>query len=230
MHELVPEAATPLRLAIVNDYEVVVRGLYRLLKPYAHRIEVVELDSAMPVGQPVDVALYDTFSHERMDRGGLEMLLENPNVGRVVVYTWLLDEDVIASAQRQGVAAVIPKVLGGEELVAAIEAAHRGEELVVLAPPDEIPEVLHGSWPGQEEGLTPRQSEMLSLIVQGLSNKEIGERTRLSANTIKSYIRSAYWRIGVTTRSQAVLWGLDHGFHPSAQANRIVLAEHSRHP
>ena len=229
MHELVPEAATPLRLAIVNDYEVVVRGLYRLLKPFAHRIEVVELDSATPVGQPVDVALYDTFSHERMDRGGLEMLLENPDVGRVVVYTWLLDEDVVAAAQRKGVAAVIPKALGGEELVAAIEAAHRGESLLVPAQ-DEVPEVLHGSWPGQEEGLTPRQSEMLSLIVQGLSNKEIGERTRLSANTIKSYIRSAYWRIGVTTRSQAVLWGLDHGFHPSAQANRIVLAGHSRHP
>jgi DNA-binding NarL/FixJ family response regulator len=214
---------TPIRIAIVNDYEVVVRGLRRLLEPWAHRIKVGELDSATPVAQPVDVALYDTFSHERIDRGGLGPLLENPHVGRVVVYTWLLDEEILAAAGRHGVAAVIPKRLGGEDLVAAIEAAHRGEQLLPTTPETGVPEVLHGSWPGKEEGLTPRQSEMLALIVQGLSNKQIAERTLLSANTIKSYIRSAYWRMGVTTRSQAVLWGLDHGFHPSAQANRIVL-------
>ncbi len=217
------DAGTPIRVAIVNDYEVVVRGLHRVLAPHAERIRVVELDSALPVSRPVDVALYDTFGLERVDRAGLLPLLKNGNVARLAVYTWLLDEDVVASAHTQGAAAVIPKSLTGDELAAAIEAVHRGEALRWDPPAAVVEEAGNGDWPGRAEGLTPRQSEMVALIAQGLSNKEIGDRTRLSANTIKSYIRSAYWQMGVTTRSQAVLWALDHGFREEAQPMRVVL-------
>jgi DNA-binding NarL/FixJ family response regulator len=55
---------------------------------------------------------------------------------------------------------------------------------------------------------------MLALITQGLSNIEIAERTRLSINSVKSYIRTCYRRIGVTNRSNAILWGVEHGFRP----------------
>ena len=59
------------------------------------------------------------------------------------------------------------------------------------------------------------ESEVLSLITQGYSNNDIVETTMLSINSIKSYIRSAYRKIGVTSRSRAILWGIDHGFQPS---------------
>ena len=71
-----------------------------------------------------------------------------------------------------------------------------------------------GNWPGRAEGLTPRESEVLALITQGLSNLEIVHRSGLSINSIKSYIRTAYRKIGVTSRSQAVLWGVEHGMRP----------------
>ena len=49
----------PLRVALVNDYELVLRGLAQMFRPYRDRIAVVELDARMPVSRPVDIALYD---------------------------------------------------------------------------------------------------------------------------------------------------------------------------
>ena len=55
---------------------------------------------------------------------------------------------------------------------------------------------------------------MLALITQGLSNQEIAERAFLTMNTVKTYIRSAYRKINVTTRTQAGVWGVENGFNP----------------
>ena len=57
-----------------------------------------------------------------------------------------------------------------------------------------------------------REAEILRLISQGLSNQAIAETAYLSINTVKSYIRSAYRRMGVESRSQAILWAIDRGF------------------
>ena len=53
---------------------------------------------------------------------------------------------------------------------------------------------------------------MLTLITQGLSNQEIADRAFLGINTVKTYIRTAYRKIGAGSRTQAVLWGIQHGF------------------
>ncbi|MGB3764173.1 MAG: GAF domain-containing protein [Ornithinimicrobium sp.] len=65
-------------------------------------------------------------------------------------------------------------------------------------------------WPGQQAGLTERESTVLSLITQGWSNHDIAQGLHLSPNTLKSYIRSSYHKIGVTTRARAVIWGMTH--------------------
>lgn len=62
-------------------------------------------------------------------------------------------------------------------------------------------------------GLTDRESEILALI-KGRSNAEVAALSFLSPNTVKSYIRSIYRKIGVRTRTPAVLWGVNHGFAP----------------
>lgn len=59
--------------------------------------------------------------------------------------------------------------------------------------------------------LTAREAEVIGHIAGGLSNAGIGEKTYLSVNTVKSYIRSAYRKMGVSSRTQAVLWGIEHG-------------------
>jgi DNA-binding NarL/FixJ family response regulator len=107
----------------------------------------------------------------------------------------------------------LSKTLPARELVAALEAIHSGE-LVVSDPPKRATSAQGLDWPGRLEGITDRESEILALITQGKSNAEIAALTYLSPNTVKSYIRSIYRKIDVASRTQAVLWGVDHGFTP----------------
>nr|WP_225911094.1 LuxR C-terminal-related transcriptional regulator [Dermacoccus sp. Tok2021] len=74
-------------------------------------------------------------------------------------------------------------------------------------------ELERGTWPGRRQGLTERESEVVALICQGMPNDIIAVHLHLTLNTLKSYIRTAYRKMGVTTRSEAVLWGVGYGFH-----------------
>lgn len=201
-----------IRLAIVNDYEVVVHGLASMLRSYSDRIEVVEGDANAHPVSPVDIALFDTFAQSYRDRGRIARLVDDPEISKVVVYTWGADDPAVAGARVPGIAAYVSKRLAAAELVTALERIHAGEP-VRLEDAGRGP-LVGGDWPGREEGLTARESEVLSLITQGYSNNDIAATTMLSINSIKSYIRSAYRKIGVTTRSRAILWGIDHGFQP----------------
>ncbi|MEO9323958.1 response regulator transcription factor [Nocardioides sp. C4-1] len=66
------------------------------------------------------------------------------------------------------------------------------------------------AYPGLE-ALTKRELEVLRLITQGLSNDDIARELYITHNTVKSFVRSAYRKIGVTRRPQAVVWGFQHG-------------------
>ena len=208
-----------IRLALVNDYEVVVRGLADMLRSYTDAFDVVELDAALPVQQPVDIALYDTFAQPQGDGDRVKELLANPRVRRLVVYSWNLQELLTTATMQRGVAAYLSKSLTAAELTSALQAVARGE--TVLSPDPGRSAVVGGDWPGREEGLTAREAEVLALITQGMSNADIALRTSLSINSIKSYIRSCYRKIGAASRSQAVLWGATHGFLP----DRVRVSE-----
>ena len=69
-------------------------------------------------------------------------------------------------------------------------------------------------WPAKDAGLSHGEAEVVSLIVQGLSNDQIAEQCYLSLNTVKTYVRSAYRKMDVTTRAQAVAWGIENGLKP----------------
>nr|WP_227467367.1 LuxR C-terminal-related transcriptional regulator [Nocardioides lijunqiniae] len=64
--------------------------------------------------------------------------------------------------------------------------------------------------------MSSRETEIVSLIVRGLSNQEIADTAYLSINSVKTYIRTAYRKMGVTRRSQAVVWAMQHGFGPAS--------------
>jgi DNA-binding NarL/FixJ family response regulator len=199
-------------VALVDDYEVVVRGLAAMLRAYQSRVHVVELDLNRPVGEPVDIALYDTFAAPQGDQEQVRELAADPRVGKAVVYSWNLDEELVRGAMANGAQGYISKGLPARELVDALEAIHAGADRVYTA--SDRAAIVAGDWPGREEGLTQREAEVLALITQGLSNAEIADRAHLSINSVKTYIRSCYRRIGVDSRTQAVLWGIEHGFRP----------------
>jgi DNA-binding NarL/FixJ family response regulator len=204
-----PATADPVRVAIINDYEVVVRGLADMLSGYSDRVHVVELGAREGVSSFVDVVLYDTYSRPREDPRGVEELIGDERVSAVAVYTWNFEPELIEGALAAGARGYLAKTLSAKELVDSLERIHGGE--VVVSPDPGHTAVVSGDWPGRAEGLSLRESEMIALITQGRSNQEICRLAYLSPNTVKSYIRSAYRKIGITSRSQAVLWGVEHG-------------------
>ena len=209
-----------MRVAVMNDYEVVVAGVHRMLAPFASRVQVVELDSGVPVESPVDVLLYDAFTRERVVGPVAEVLATT--AAPLVVYTWHLDPALVQECLDLGVAGCVSKTSTAEELVEAIEKIAAGSVVVSQAPEDdEAAPISGGDWPGRGFGLSARESEVLALIAQGLSNQEVAARAYLSINSVKTYIRSAYRKIGVQRRSQAVLWAVRHGFNPDE--SRTVL-------
>jgi DNA-binding NarL/FixJ family response regulator len=203
----------PITVALVDDYDIVVKGVANMLEPYRDRLVVAELDSSMPVEDPVDIVLYDSFAQPESDHEEIGVLVANPRAHRVVVYTWNFHPDLIASAQEHGAHGYLSKTLPARDLVAALESVHAGETVVSDAAP-RARSVPGLDWPGRGEGLSDREAEILALITQGKSNADVARLTYLSPNTVKSYIRTIYRKIGVASRTQAVLWGVAHGFTP----------------
>ncbi|OHV32040.1 MULTISPECIES: LuxR C-terminal-related transcriptional regulator [Pseudofrankia] len=205
-------ASRPITVALVDDYDVVLAGVARILAPYLDRVLVVEIDTNRPVAQDVDIVLYDSFAQP--EAGGEEIadILANRHTGRLVIYTWNFHTSLVEGALARGASGYLSKTLTGRELVSALEAVHAGD--IVVSPSPRSRATTGQDWPGRNEGLTEREAEVLALITQGRNNLEVAKITCLSPNTVKSYIRALYRKIGVASRSQAVLWGVNHGFAP----------------
>jgi len=200
----------PLRIAIVDDYAVVVAGVASFLA--AEHIDVVETGASKPVVSDVDIVLFDTFG--QVDGVGIDLGdFVRESGAKVVVYSWNLQPRLVLQALAEGASGYLSKVLTGPQVVQALERVMRGETVVVSGH-QETSVGGEGDWPGRAAGLSSREAEIIALITQGLSNQDIADRAYLSINSVKTYIRSAYRKMGVTSRSQAVLWGVENGFRP----------------
>ncbi len=199
----------PIRIAIANDFPLVIDGIARALADYAEQVVVVDYDSQQGAQQHVDVVLYDCFASVTSAVALLPELLESS--ARLVIFSWRTDPDMVAAALRAGAAGVVCKCVGPDELVAAIQRVHRGEQVILSR---RGRDQSFGRWPGDDLGVSARESELLALICQGFSNGVISEIMFLGSNTVKTYIRTLYRKIDVETRAQAVVWGMSNGFEP----------------
>lgn len=202
---------TGVTLAVVNDYPLVVAGTAQLLDQYP-TIKVLEHASRDRPRTPVDIALFDAFASGTKLEPHLRELLEDPHYARVVVYSWSVEAPLVKDALAVGVHGYLGKSLSGEELADALVRIKGGEK--VVAPEVDADEIFMEEWPGRSCGLSPREAEVIALITQGFTNEDIAQTCFLSINSVKSYIRSAYRKMGVERRSQAVLWGVQNGFQP----------------
>jgi DNA-binding NarL/FixJ family response regulator len=129
-----PVDREPVRVALVDDYDVVVVGVANMLEPYRDRVVIAELDTGRPVRDEVDVVLYDSFAQPESDHQEIAVLVANPHARRVAIYTWNFHEDLIRAARDQGVSGYLSKALPARDLVTALEAVHAGE-VVISDPP-----------------------------------------------------------------------------------------------
>lgn len=198
----------PIRVAVLDDWPLVTAGLAALLEPFAHRISVSPCEGDLPARGTTDVVLFDTFG--RPDAINLIGDLRRSTGSRVLIYTWAVDPGQLSRFVRCGAAGFASKANPADALVRAVELVHSGRTVDLAAPERSQPVP---AWPGQESGLTEREAEVVALVAVGMTNHQIAELCYLSINTIKTYIRSAYRKMGVTTRSAAVIWGREHGLH-----------------
>ncbi len=193
------------KVSAVNDYEIVVRGLAAMLSSFAE----IDVCDAIIIGEtppiPVDVALYDTFG--RVDPHGalLSQLCGQHGVGRVAIYTSPVTPEVVTHARRAGATGVLSKSLPGHELVHDLIRVARGEVVVNAGTTFTAPmsnEAMR-DWPGRSRGLTERESSVAALLVEGLSNREIGEALYLSVNTVKTHVRRVLEKLDAPNRTKA---------------------------
>jgi DNA-binding NarL/FixJ family response regulator len=119
-----------------------------------------------------------------------------------------------AQALRSGVKSILPREAGCEEIVAAIHAAHTGLVLLDPAIAQQMVERVSSAAtqiPESYENLTPRESEVLAMLAEGLPNREIADRLGVSDHTIKFHISSILDKLGASTRTEAVTLGLRMG-------------------
>ena len=200
-------APTPITVALVNDYEIIVQGLAAMLAPYSQRVSVVEMKVGGEPQRRADVALFDTFAGRRhaierardMVRGGL--------VDHVLLYTWDAAPEFLALADSAGVSGVALKSHDGETLVDLIERVAGGERIG-------LDMARRGRRGRVQETLSGREQEVLALISLGMTNAEIGEELFLSVDTVKTYVRRLYTKLGVKNRAQAALHAAGHHVTP----------------
>lgn len=215
----------PVRVVLVDDHELVIEGLKAMLARFAGRVRVVgqagSAEEALPVVTALapDVVLCDV----RLRRSsGLDLCRQLTGAvpgSRVVLLSVYDDEQYLYQALRAGAAGYLLKRVSGEELARSLEQVRAGDTVVdpVLAAraATAAARLDNGEfWPGARLGLSQRESEVLGLIVAGLSNKAIAQRLIIGDETVKSHTRAIYRKLGVTDRAGAVAAALREGvFH-----------------
>ncbi len=215
----------PLRLVIVDDHQMVLDGLAAMLRPYAERVEIVgeasDPQNALRLVTELepDAVLLDVRlrGSSGLDLCG-QMLAARPGC-KVVFLTVYDDEQYLYQALRVGAAGFLLKRIRGGELVDYLRRIHEGEVLIDPALAGRVAlsaARLHSGefWPGARLGLTQRESEVLSLLVAGLSNRAIAAKLVVSEETVKTHSRGIYRKLGVSDRASAVTVALREGvFH-----------------
>ncbi|MFP5488565.1 MAG: helix-turn-helix transcriptional regulator, partial [Acidimicrobiia bacterium] len=182
----------------MNDYEIIVRGLHAMLVPYADRVVVVEHDVRELPDATVDVALFDTFAGRRdaIERAG--KMVERGNVDHVVLYTWDASAEFLEAARNTGVAAVVLKSTDGADLVTALERIADGDRIG-------LEHVTRSPGADSSDPLSVREREVLAMLALGATNAEIADELFLSVDTVKTYVRRVFQKLGVHNRTQAAM-------------------------
>ena len=206
-------AAEPLAVAVCSPHPVVLTGLEAVLGRHPDRFRIVPPPDG-PEREEPGVVLYDVFALRRGD-DELTRLLEQTSA-RVIAVGRELRPDLTTRALAAGVDGSVALGADEDELVEAVASARAdgGRNGTTRAP---VVPIARSGRLGARFGLSPREADVLGLIVLGLTNKQIADRLFLSINSVKTYVRNAYGKIGAANRSQAVGWAIRNGFETTAE-------------
>lgn len=212
----------PVRLLLVDDHEVVRQGLVAMLARYAQRIRIVgeagDADQAerLALNLKPDVVLCDVRLAGASGLDLCQRLIEQMPSARVVMLSVYDDPQYLYQALRAGAAGYLLKQVSGGALASFVERAAAGEVVIDGSLAGRVAltaaRLQSGEfWPGAGLGLSQRESEVLELLVAGLSNRAIAGRLILGEETIKTHLRGLYRKLDVGDRAAAVTVALREG-------------------
>lgn len=197
----------PARLLLVDDHPIVREGLraYLALQPglevVAEAADVTGALSRIRDTKP-DLVLLDVKLEGENGLSLLAKLHETEGAPRVLLLTSFLDEDYLREALRLGAAGYLLKRAGQGALIDGVRAALRGERVLDPAAAALLPTL--GDDPLKR--LTPRETEVLGLLAEGLSNKAVAKRLGVGEKTVKTHVSSLLSKLELKDRTQAALY------------------------
>src|ERR1700759_355009 len=214
----------PVRLVLGDDHQMVIEGLRGFLAAFADGVEVVGqavgAERALSVIRDLDpdIVLCDV---RMQGASGLDLCLElreSDPKRKVVMLSVYDDEQYLFQALRVGASGYLLKSISSDELVRQLEFVHGGETAIdpgmAARAVDTAARVQRDEfWPGARQGLTQRESEILSYVVNGLSNRAIATKLVIGDETVKSHLSSIYRKLGVNDRTGAVATALREGIY-----------------
>lgn len=219
-----PDRSTPVRIVLVDDHEMVIEGLKAMLTAFANRVTVVGqavgAEKAMGVIAELDpdIVLCDVRMQGSSGLDLCQRLRERDPGRRVVMLSVYDDEQYLFQALRVGASGYLLKSISSEELVRQLEFVHTGataiDPVMAARAVDTAARLQRDEfWPGARQGLTQRESEILALVVNGLSNRAIAAKLVIGDETVKTHLSSLYRKLGVNDRTGAVATALREGIY-----------------
>jgi two-component system, NarL family, response regulator DevR len=209
--------ADVIRVFLLDDHEIVRRGLADLLETEADLTVVGEAGTAaealnrIPAARP-DVAVLDA---RLPDGSGIDVCRDirssMPQV-RCLRLTSYDDNDAVFAAVMAGASGYLLKEIRGSSLVDAIRQVAAGRSLLDPSVTERLLTRLRNGEPEDKKlaSLSEREREILGLITEGLTNRQIGERLFLAEKTVKNYVSGLLAKLGMERRTQAAVFGAEH--------------------
>lgn len=188
-----------LRVAVVDESELVVRGVSALLEDRIPRF-VVTNSPAM-----ADIALIDPILPGRSGPVRDRLRLLRSQAENVVLFSWKINSVHDLLVREHQLAGAISKASDGAAMTAALDRIAQGERVMML------PATVDS-----DRRLAARETQCLQLLSRGLTNREIGQHLNLSPETVKTVLSRSYAKIGVRNRAQAAAWAIRAGFSDAA--------------
>ncbi|MEU4202844.1 response regulator transcription factor [Streptomyces sp. NPDC045470] len=212
------EATAPVRVLVVDDQRLIRDGIASLLS-IRPGISVVgtAVDGREAVAKVLELGPDVVLMDVRMPgMGGVEAVAvlrgEAPEC-RAVMLTTFDDKEYVVQALRAGACGYLLKDLPADELAHAVRLAHAGVTQLDASVTRHLAACLPGPGPGAEPGvaLSPREIDILRLVAQGRTNREIAAQLHLSEGTVKNHVSRILGRLGLRDRTQAALRARDLG-------------------